>query len=75
MFPMHIPNYVLLEIIDWFPYYEIAVSHSKKIRLIEAVNRSCYEIIQFREMQSAVNSDDEGDSCNNQRINRQCLIF
>ena len=77
MSPMQLPNYVLLEIIDWLPYYEVAVRRLKKITLIENVNRSCHK---FREdsiqMQSAVNSDDE-DSCktDNRRINRQCLMF
>lgn len=41
---LRIPNYVLLEIIDRIPYYEVAVSHLKKIRLIESVNRSILKI-------------------------------
>jgi hypothetical protein len=40
MSSLQLPNYVLLEIIDWLPYYEAAISHLKKIRLIEAANRS-----------------------------------
>jgi hypothetical protein len=44
MWQLQLPNYVLLEIIDWLPYYEAAVSHFKKIRLIENVNRSITRI-------------------------------
>jgi hypothetical protein len=45
MSALEIPNYVLLEIIDWLPHYYVAVSHLKKIRLIESVNRSIGNII------------------------------
>jgi hypothetical protein len=45
MSALQIPNYVLLEIIDWLSHYYVAVSHLKKIRLIENVNRSIRNLI------------------------------
>lgn len=42
--PLRLPNYVLLEIIDWLPFYCVAVPHLKKIALIESVMRSVYRI-------------------------------
>lgn len=44
MSSLQLPNYVLLEIVDWFEYWEVAVSHRKKIQLIENVNRSIRKI-------------------------------
>ena len=40
MAPLKLPNYVMLEIIDWLPYYYFAVSHRRKIALIESVRKS-----------------------------------
>ena len=39
MASLQLPNYVMLEIIDWLPYYYFAVSHVRKITLIEALRR------------------------------------
>ena len=41
--PLALPPYVLLEIIDWFPFYEY-VDHKKKIDLILDLNKSISEI-------------------------------
>jgi hypothetical protein len=44
LFPLRLPNYVLLEIIDWLPHLYYAAPHKSKIRLIENVNRSCRKV-------------------------------
>lgn len=49
MAPLQLPPYVLLWIIDWLPFYEAAVSHHKKIALIENINNSCVRIYERRE--------------------------
>jgi hypothetical protein len=45
MSPMQLPNYVLLEIIDWLPHWEVAVRRFKKITLIENINRSISRVL------------------------------
>ena len=58
--PIRLPPYVLLEIVDWLPVVHIddeneslahRVSHVKKIRLIEGVQRSQRTIDRQREQQ------------------------
>ena len=44
MYPLHIPPYVLLEIIDWFPFYN-SVNRKKKIDLILNVKKSIEKIL------------------------------
>jgi hypothetical protein len=48
-YALELPNYVLLEIIDWFPFWEVAINRYKKITLIENVNRSIRKILEKRE--------------------------
>jgi len=43
---IRLPAYVLLEIVDWFPYWYL-LDHSKKIKLIIDVNRSISKILKF----------------------------
>lgn len=43
-----LPNYVLLEVIDWLPSYEAGVDHTLKIRLIESIHRSMRRVRQLR---------------------------
>lgn len=45
-----LPNYVLLEIIDWFPFWEVALNRYKKVILIENVNRSICKMLEKREI-------------------------
>ncbi len=40
MAPLKLPNYVMLEIIDWLPHYYHGVSHQRKIALIESISRT-----------------------------------
>lgn len=44
MSSLRLPPYVLLEIVDWLPFYERVVSHRRKIRLIESVRDSIRKI-------------------------------
>jgi hypothetical protein len=45
--PLHLPPYVLLEIFDWLPLME-HVSHLRKIRLIEGMQRSRKAVLAAR---------------------------
>ena len=49
MYNLRLPSYVLLEIIDWFPYWEIGVNRYTKVTLIENVKRSIREMFKKRE--------------------------
>ena len=44
MSPLELPPYVLLWIVDWIPFFEHAVSHRKKIHLIESIRDSVWRI-------------------------------
>ena len=48
MYPLQLPSYVLLEIIDWFPYWEVGVNRYKKITLIENIKISILKILENR---------------------------
>jgi hypothetical protein len=48
-----LPPYVILEIIDWLPYMHVAVSHRRKIALIESVRDS------VRKLRRGAAADDE----------------
>lgn len=43
MWPLRLPNYVLLWIVDWLPNY-CKASHIRKIRLIESISKSIRKI-------------------------------
>ena len=43
MYPLNLPPYVMLWIIDWLPSYEL-VSHHRKIHLIESIRNSIWKV-------------------------------
>ena len=46
---LELPNYVMLEIVDWFPFWEVGINRYKKISLIENINRSIRKLLENRE--------------------------
>ena len=45
---LQLPNYIILEIIDWFPHWEVGINRYKKITLIENVKKSILKILENR---------------------------
>ena len=43
MYPLNLPPYIMLWIIDWLPSYEL-VSHHRKIHLIESIRNSIWKV-------------------------------
>jgi hypothetical protein len=46
---LELPNYVMLEIVDWFPFWEVGINRYKKITLIENINRTIRKLLKNRE--------------------------
>jgi hypothetical protein len=47
-YPARLPPYVILEIVDKFPFWETHVNHKKKIDFIIRVKRCCDRLINAR---------------------------
>jgi hypothetical protein len=48
-YPLDLPPYVLLEIVDCFPFWSTHVNHKKKIDYIIQIKRFCDDLTQKRE--------------------------
>jgi hypothetical protein len=46
--PLDLPPYVILEIVDWFPFWSTHVNHKKKIDCIIQIKRLCDSLIEKR---------------------------
>jgi hypothetical protein len=47
-YPATLPPYVILEIVDKFPFWETHVNHKKKIDYIIRIKRFCDDLIEKR---------------------------
>jgi hypothetical protein len=54
-YPLDLPPYVLLEIVDKFPLWQTHVNHKKKIDYIIQIKRFCDDLIHSRNITTTLN--------------------